>query len=49
MGANRMFKREAQRQVKQGVRDKRRGKKNIILPFIVQPDPRKHIHPRGQR
>ena len=49
MSVNRIFKREAQRQVKEGIRKKRRGKKNIILPFIVQPDPRKHVHPRGNR
>ena len=49
MSANRIFKREQQRQIKEGIRKKRRGKKNIVLPFIIQPDPRKHVHPRGHR
>jgi len=49
MSINRIFKRECRRQIKQGIKLKARGKKNIILPFIVQPNPSRHVHPRGQR
>ena len=49
MSINRIFKREVQRQIKQGVLLKRQGVKNIILPFIIKPNPSKHIHPRRLR
>lgn len=47
MSANRIFKREAKRQIKEGMKLKRAGEKGIRVPFIVKPDASKHVRVRS--
>ena len=52
MSINRIFKREAKRQIKHGIKLKKAGVKNIVLPFIM-PETKAgraaHVHPRHLR